>query len=124
MQSSMCVTEERDTGINRVLLTARGESKKQSTKPPPPQILSEEDIKEHIFGIILASHYSLKKATNLFGEKSNKATAKKLNQIRDMETYEAQDASKLTKQEKKKHSNPSYLLLRRRMGLSRAENSL
>ena len=52
-----------------------------------------------MFGIILASHYSLKKGTELFGEKANDATTKELQQIHDMGTYEAQDSSKLTKQE-------------------------
>ena len=42
------------------------------------QILTKEDIEEHIFGIILASHYSLKKGVEQFGEKANNATTKEL----------------------------------------------
>ena len=89
-------------GTKQGFINLAGRIEEAIDETAPPQILTEEDIEEHIFGIILASHYSLKKGTELFGEKANDMTTKELQQIHDMGTCEAQDASKLTKQEKVK----------------------
>ena len=66
---------------------------------PPPVGLAEEQVDEHIMGIILALYLSLKKGIELFGDRSEEATTKELQAIHDMVTYKPQDASKLSKKE-------------------------
>ena len=69
--------------------------------PPPLDACSEKELDYHIMGVILVSHYSLKKGIELFGYKAQKATTKELKEIHDMGTYGPQDAKKRTKQEKR-----------------------
>ena len=68
---------------------------------PPPVGLTEEQLDDHIMGVILAQHFSLKKGIPLFGDKAEQATTEELQAIHDMGTYEPLDASKLTRDEKR-----------------------
>ena len=68
---------------------------------PPPVGLTEEQLDDHIMGVILAQHFSLKKGIALFGNKAEQATTAELQAIHDMGTYEPLDASKLTRDEKR-----------------------
>ena len=71
-------------------------------KPLPLYLgLTEEQLDDHIMGVIMASHFPLKKGIALFGDKAGKATEKELQAIHDMGTYEPLDASKLTREEKR-----------------------
>ena len=45
-------------------------------EPPPSPAYTEEEIDKHIMRLILASHYSLKKGIELFGDDAEKATTK------------------------------------------------
>ena len=63
--------------------------------------MSEEDCDTHILGVLLAEHYSMKKAKELFGDRSDDAVMKELRQIHSYETYEPLKASDLTWEEKK-----------------------
>ena len=68
---------------------------------PPPGWLTKEKVEEHVTGVILASHFSLKKGIELLGNRAEKATTKQLQQIHVMDNYELQDALKLSKKEKR-----------------------
>ena len=52
-------------------------------------------------GIILPSDFSLKQCIELFGNRAEKVTTNELQQIHDMGTYEPQDASQVSKQDKR-----------------------
>ena len=58
--------------------------------------MSEEDCDTHVMGVLLAQHYNMKKAKELFGDRSDKAVMRELSQIHAYETYEPQKASSLT----------------------------
>ena len=68
---------------------------------PPPVGFTEEQLDNHIMGIVMAKHVSLKKAIELFGHKAEDATTEELRAIHDMGTYEPLDASKLTREDKR-----------------------
>ena len=51
--------------------------------------------------VILALHFSLKKGIELFVNWAEKSATKELQDIHDMGTYEPQDTSTLSKQEKR-----------------------
>ena len=61
--------------------------------------MNEEECEAHVVGIILAQMHSLKKGTELFGEKAEKATMTELSQIDDFETYFPLHKHKLSKQD-------------------------
>ena len=56
------------------------------------------DVDELIVGLIMAHKYLMKKGIELFGEKAEEASLKKLKQIHDMDTYTPMDPTKLTKE--------------------------
>ena len=58
--------------------------------------MSEEDCETHVLGVLLAQHYNMKKAKELFGDRSDKAIMKELKQIHSYETYEPLKAHDLT----------------------------
>ena len=60
----------------------------------------EEQLDEHIMGVIMAEHFPLKKGIALFGDKAEQATTEELQAIHDMGAYGPLDASKLTRDEK------------------------
>ena len=64
----------------------------------PPMQLSEDETEEHLFGVILASYYSLKKGIEFFGDKATNATSAELENIHRMGTYKPMDSTKLTLQ--------------------------
>ena len=70
------------------------------TENPPPVGFTEEQLDDHIMGVVMAEHFPLKKGIRLFGDKAEDATTTKLRAIHDMDTYEPLDASKLTRDEK------------------------
>ena len=91
---------------------------------PPPVGLTEEQLDDHIMGVILAQHFPLKKGIALFGDKAEQATTEELQAIHDMGTYEPLDASKLTRDEKR-HALESLLFIPGKgMVESRVENAL
>ena len=71
------------------------------TKNPSPVDFTEEQLDDHIMGVVMAEHFSLKKEINLFGNRDEEATTQELQAIHDMGTYEPLDASKLTRDEKR-----------------------
>ena len=71
------------------------------TKDPPPVDFTEEQVDDHIMGVIMAEHFSLKKGIKLFGNRAEEATTKELQAIHNMSTYEPLDASKLTRDDKR-----------------------
>ena len=68
---------------------------------PPTVGFTEEQLDDHIIGVVMAEHFFLKKGIRLFGDKAEDATTKELPAIHDMGTYEPLDASKLTREEKR-----------------------
>ena len=52
----------------------------------PLRQMSHEESEAHVIGLVLAQMYSLKKGTELFGEKAEQATMTELTQIDDFET--------------------------------------
>ena len=48
--------------------------------------MSEEDCKAHVIGVLMAEHYSMKKAKELFGDSADDAIMKELKQIYLIET--------------------------------------
>ena len=71
------------------------------TENPPPVGFTEEQLDDHIMGVVMAEHFFLKKGIKLFGDKAEAATATELRAIHDMGTYEPLDASKLTREDKR-----------------------
>ena len=67
---------------------------------PPPVGFTEEQLDNHIMGVVMAEHFSLKRGIKLFGSRAEEATTKELRAIHDMGTYEPLDASKLTREDK------------------------
>ena len=55
---------------------------------PPPRAMTEEECESHVVGLCLANMYNLRKGTELFGERAEKAVVKELTQIDEFETYE------------------------------------
>ena len=53
---------------------------------PPPVGFAEEQLDDHIMGIVMAEHFSLKKGIKLFGHKAEDATTEELRAIHDMGT--------------------------------------
>ena len=49
--------------------------------------MNEEECEAHVVGFVLAQMYSLRKGTELFGEKAEQATMAELSQIDYFETY-------------------------------------
>ena len=62
--------------------------------------MSEEDCDTHVMGVLLAQHYNMKKAKELFGDRSDDAVMRELSQIHAYETYEPQFASSLSWEQK------------------------
>ena len=57
----------------------------QGSRPLRP--MSQEESKVHVVGLVLTQMYSLKKGTELFGERAERAIMTELSQIDDFETY-------------------------------------
>ena len=57
-----------------------------------PVGFTEEQLHDHIMGVIMAEHFSLKKGIKLFGDKAEDATTEELRAIHDMGTYKPIDA--------------------------------
>jgi len=66
--------------------TKRGVINLQFEYAPPPNTATEEEQDTHIIGVMLVQQYSLKKGTELFGERADAAVKKELTQINDLET--------------------------------------
>ena len=62
---------------------------------------SEEECEAHVVGLVLAQMYSLRKGTELFGEKTEEATMTELSQIDDFETYRPLHKHKLSEQDRR-----------------------
>ena len=58
--------------------------------------MGEQEVEEHVLGLIMAHQYSMKKGIEIFGEKGEEATLKDLKQIHDMDTYTPISVSDLT----------------------------
>ena len=69
---------------------------------PPPK-LNEEDIEEHLMGVVLAHQFSLKKGLQKFGDVAEKAVEDEIKQYVEMDCYEPLDSKTLTRPEKLKH---------------------
>ena len=52
----------------------------------PPVGFTEEQLDNHIMGVVMAEHVSLKKGIRLFGDKAEDATTTELRAIHDMGT--------------------------------------
>ena len=58
--------------------------------------INNEECEAHVLGLVLAQVYSLRKGTELFGEKAEQATMTELSQIDDFETYRPLHKHELT----------------------------
>jgi hypothetical protein len=85
-----------------------------------PSGLDEEEVNEHILGVILLHQYNLKKGLELFGEKGELATVKELKQIHDMGTYVPLEAGKLTPEMKKRALSALMFIVEKRDGRVKA----
>ena len=84
--------------------------------------MSEEDCDAHIIGVLMAEHYSTKKAKELFGDSVDDAIMKELKQIHSFETYEPLKASDLSWEEKKQALNSLLFVTEKRNGDIKARN--
>ena len=91
---------------------------------PPHVGLTEEQVDEHILGLVIASYFPLKKGIELFGERAQKATTKELQATNNMSTHKLQDAPKLSKQEKPQATESLLFIEEKRMGKWKVENML
>ena len=69
------------------------------------QMTSEEN-EAHVVGLVLAQMYSLRKGTELFGEKAGQATMTELTQIDDFETYKPLHKHNLSEQDRRNALKP------------------
>ena len=84
--------------------------------------MSEEDCDAHIMGVLMAEHYSMKKAKELFGDSAYDAIMKELKQIHLFETYEPLKASELSWEEKKEALNSLLFVTEKRNRDIKARN--
>ena len=63
--------------------------------------MNNEESKAHVVGLILAQMYSLRKGTELFGEKAEQATITELSQINGFETYWSLHKHELSEQDRR-----------------------
>ena len=84
--------------------------------------MSEEDCKAHVMAVLMAEHYSMKKAKELFGDSADDAIMKELKQIHSFETYEPLKASNLTWEEKQQALNSLLFVTEKRNGDIKAQN--
>ena len=59
----------------------------------------DDNLTEHLLGLILVQQYYLKKGLELFGKRAEEANTKELQQIHDFGTYIPQDAKLLSREE-------------------------
>ena len=71
----------------------------QGVRPLRP--MSREKSEAHVVGLVLAQMYSLRKGTELFGEKAEQATMTELTQIDDFETYKPIHKHELSEQDRR-----------------------
>ena len=69
---------------------------------PPSPTTTEEQLRSHLVGVVMAQYYSMKKAKELFGDKADAVVMKELNQINDFETYIPIQAGDLSWEDEKK----------------------
>ena len=67
------------------------------TQAPDEGQQDDDNSTEHFLGVILVQQYNLKKGLELFGELSEDATTKELQQIHNVGTYIPQDAKLLSR---------------------------
>ena len=67
----------------------------------PLRQMNDKECKAQVVGLILAQMYSLRKGTELFGEKAEQATMTELSQIDDFETYRPLHKHELSKQDRR-----------------------
>ena len=53
----------------------------------PLRPMNQEESEAHVVGLVPAHMYNLRKGTEFFGEKAERATMTELSQIDDFETY-------------------------------------
>ena len=82
--------------------------------------IPEEDCETQVLGVLLAQHYNMKKAKELFGDRSDEAVMRELSQIHAYETYEPQFASSLTWEQKKEALNSLLFVTEKRDGAIKA----
>jgi len=82
--------------------------------------MDDQEIEEHITGLIMAHQYSFKKGMELYGDRAEKATIKELKQIHEMDTYTPMDAKKLSREEKNKALSAMLFLTQKRCGKVKA----
>ena len=56
------------------------------TENPLPVGFTEEQLDNHIMGVVMAEHFPPKKGIKLFGDKAEDATTEELRAIHDMGT--------------------------------------
>ena len=61
-----------------------------------PVLLTDEEVTDHIIGLIMAQQYSLKKGMELFDDRAGKATLKEMQQLHDLDTYTPLDPNMLS----------------------------
>jgi len=64
--------------------------------------MSDEDIYEHVLGVVMMQQFSLIAGLKRFGKDGEFAVTKELTQIHDMDTYIPVDSDKLTAKQKRK----------------------
>ena len=78
--------------------------------------MSEEQIAEHVLGVIMVQQFSLKSGMAKFGNCAKTAVTKELTQLHDMETYVPMDPDKMTRQQKAEALNSLIFLTKKRDG--------
>ena len=82
---------------------------------PPPK-MTKSQIESHLVVVVMAQQYSTKKAKDVFGDKTDTAVMRGLNQINDFETYVPLKASGLSWEEKKKALESLIFVTEKRNG--------
>ena len=78
--------------------------------------MSEQEIKSHIFGVVLAQHYNLRKGHKLFGGKAEVAVDAELSQIHSLNAFLPKFAKDLSYEQKNKALESLLFITEKRNG--------
>ena len=90
------------------------------TQAPDEGWQDDDNLTEHLLGLILVQQYNLKKELELFGERAEEAIKKELHHIHDFGTYIPQDAKLLSREEQSKAFSEFMFIVENRNGVVKA----
>ena len=90
------------------------------TQAPDEGLQDDDNLTEHLLGVILVQQYNLKKGLELYGKHAEEATTKELQQIHNFGTYIPQDTKLLSREERLKDLSALIFIVEKRNGVVKA----